>query len=176
MVSVIANPGRKKAAALVIALCIALSGLLLLFGSLTGAAHAVSSGSVTVAANVQQDIELGLNTNAVGFGSVTPSGSPYTVNNAVYATVRSNVPWNLQHAAVVLSHADGTNTHTMPMLEYRKNGAGGFTAHPSTATTVNSGNATAGTLTSFDYKQVVPWENTPPGAYSGSVSYTAVAQ
>lgn len=130
--------------------------------------------AVTVSATVGQEIVLNLSASAIDFGAVTPSGSPYVKNSAVTATVYANVPWSLGHSATNLIRLNGTES--LPGLEYQADATGGFATIPVGSTSVKTGAPTPGTPTVFDYKLTVPWTGTPPGTYTGTVTYVAVAQ
>ncbi len=135
---------------------------------------AAAGGDVALSAEVQQDLSLSLSTGTVSFGSVVPSGSPYTVSNAVTVTVQGNVPYHLQHSATALVRSGGSES--LPPLQYADAGSGSFADFPAAATTVQSGGPTAGADYTFDYRVRVPWTGTPPGTYTGGVTYQVIAQ
>lgn len=134
---------------------------------------AAASGGVDVSATVVQDISLSLSTSAVSFGTVTPSQGQATAAGAVTVTVRANVPYQLQHAASALSRSGGSET--LPPLRYSDAGAGAFADFPAAPATVKSGGPTSGDAHAFDYQVSVPWTGAPPGTYTGTVTYQAIA-
>jgi len=156
----------RRGAAGILAVILLLSGLL----AATSAAFADTTGQVTVTANVGEELILTLSTNSVDFGSVVPSVGSYIKDPAVTATVQSNVNWVLDHRATALEHEGGQ--HSLPPLQYADSGSSSFSDFPTTDTQVKNGEPTAGESHTFAYKITVPWTNTPPGQYSGTVTYT----
>lgn len=159
----------RRAVALGLAASLLAGGLALSAGT-----AAAAGGQVTVSADVLQDLALTLSTGTVSFGSVVPSGSPYTVGSAVTVTVQANVPYHLQHSATSLVRSGGTEA--LPPLQYADAGSGAFAEFPGAAATVKSGGPTAGTSYAFDYRVTVPWTGAPPGNYTGGVTYQVMAQ
>lgn len=160
---------NKKALCILTALFFICAGL-----SLAATPPKQAKAAVSVTASIGQEILLNLSAANVNFGAVTPSGSPYIKPQAVSAVVYANVPWALTHSATLLTRSGGTET--LPDIEYQADGAGGFSAIPRSTQAIRSGAPTAGTTTVFDYKLTVPWTNTPPGTYTGAITYVAVAQ
>lgn len=142
--------------------------------SLAAAPVKQAKATVSVSANVGQEIVLNLSAAGVDFGPVTPSGSPYIKQQAVSATVYANVPWALTHSATLLTRNGGTET--LPDIEFQADNTGGFSIIPRSTQAIKSGAPTPGTTTVFDYKLTVPWTNTPPGTYTGAITYVAIAQ
>ncbi len=159
----------RRAAAIAAALALMAGGFCLS----AAAALAATDGGVDVSATVLQDISLSLSTNTLTFGTVTPSQGQAVARGAVTVTVQANVPYQLQHAASPLTRVGGTEA--LPPLRYSDAGANAFSDFPATATTVKSGPPTAGDSHTFDYQISVPWTNTPPGTYTGTVTYQALA-
>lgn len=116
-----------------------------------------------------------------------PSSADYdagfVLNTGPTATVRGNRAWRLQISAAT---ATWGATNTQPGVSAWTNkpagdllwstAAGGpFTALSTTPATVTSGNASAGTGSSFFFRTAYSWALDTPGAYSLAVVFTLVA-
>lgn len=125
--------------------------------------------------------------NAVGFGSmlpgdvrqIGPAGSGQAIAGAAAeVTVVSNGPWRLQASGSDFS--DGTDTVPASALSWKHFGVTeAWTPFATSAATIegagagNAANDPAGTTYGYDWQMAIP-AGQAPGAYSGTVTYTAI--
>jgi hypothetical protein len=126
---------------------------------------------------VAPQISLSLSTGSIEFGTVDPLSSPFTRTSALTTTVTSNAPWSLTVAGSG-DFGDGLGkVFPLGRLGWRLGGStGAFTPLSTTATTVNSGNATTSTgmASPLDMQLTVTYAD-PVSANSFQTSLTYIA-
>jgi hypothetical protein len=147
----------------------------------TGAAGVTCAPAATTAATtVSRIIFLSVNPAAAALTAPTDvdfAGGGTTNKTDVAAhvlTVRTNANWTLTVKGAAWT-GTGNNAKPISDLAWSKTGAAPFTAMTTTAVTVNTGAATASTITTLAYQTAWALVTDTPGTYVMALTFTLTA-